>query len=367
MARKSLGFTELQWTCPNCGGVNPGPEQTCQTCGAPQPEDVKFEQAARPELIKEEAQIAQAEAGPDIHCAYCGTRNPAGAETCSQCNADLSEGAQRLAGGVVGAFDFSAGPVANLDCPHCGTENPGTAVVCLQCGGSLTRTEEAAEPALPTPTPPPARARRPSRAVPALAIVGGLVLCGLIAVFILLSLRTEALSGVVSGVTWERAVPVEALVPVEYADWRDQIPSAAAIGSCQQEVRSVQAEPAPNAVEVCGTPYTLDTGSGFGEVVQDCEYQISDEYCPYTIEEWQQVDLVELSGRDLAPQWPNPALQSGQRLGEKNIESYACSFTADGETYTYETSDLQVFQQCQIGSKWNLTVNALGGVVSIER
>ncbi len=367
MARKSLGFTELQWTCPNCGGVNPGPEQSCQTCGAPQPEDVKFEQAARPELIEDEARIAQAQAGPDIHCAYCGTRNPAGAKVCSQCNADLSEGAQRQAGGVVGAFDFSAGPVASIECPHCGAENPGTAHVCHQCGGSLTETEEPAVESAPDAVAPPARARRPARGLSALAIVGGLVLCGLVTIFILLSLRTEALTGVVQGVTWERAVPVEALVPVEYDDWRDQIPAGAVVGSCQQEVRYVQAEPDPQAIEVCGTPYTVDTGTGIGEVVQDCEYQIPDDYCTYSVEEWRQVDLVELSGSDRAPAWPNPSLQAGQRLGQDRSESYACIFDADGERYVYETADIRIFEDCLIGSEWQLTVNALGGVVSIER
>ena len=45
MARKELGHIELQWTCPNCNGINPGPEKHCLNCGAPQPEDVEFEQA----------------------------------------------------------------------------------------------------------------------------------------------------------------------------------------------------------------------------------------------------------------------------------------------------------------------------------
>jgi ribosomal protein L40E len=367
MARKSLGFTELQWTCPNCGGVNPGPEETCQNCGAPQPDDVTFEQAARAELTKDEAKIAKAQAGPDIHCAYCGTRNPADAKVCSQCNADLTEGAQREAGRVVGAFDFSTGPMTEIDCPHCGAANPGTAHICHQCGGSLEETKEPAELPSPGAVPAPTSSRRPSRAISALAIVGGLVICGLIAVFIMLSLRTEALTGIVQGLTWERAVPVEALVPVEYKDWRDEIPSAAVVGPCQQEVRYVQAEPDPNAIEVCGTPYTLDTGTGLGEVVQDCEYQISDDFCSYTVEEWQQIERVELTGSNLAPEWPDPVLQAGQRLGQENYESYACIFNADGTTYTYETSDVQVFQNCQIGSEWELTVNALGGVVSIER
>ena len=135
MARKKLGHVELQWTCPNCGGINPGLEKTCQACGAPQPDDVEFEQASGQELITDEEKVAKAEAGADIHCPYCGTRNPAGVATCSQCGGDLSEGALRKAGRVVGAY--KTGPIEMVPCPHCGAENPDTIVNCQQCGGGI--------------------------------------------------------------------------------------------------------------------------------------------------------------------------------------------------------------------------------------
>ena len=130
MARKTIGHVELQWTCPNCGGINPGPVKVCQSCGAPQPEDVKFEQAVRQELITDEEKLAQAEAGADIHCPYCGARNPAGAETCSQCGGDLVEGVQRESGQVVGAF--VSGPEKIIKCPRCGAENSDVAKALLQ-------------------------------------------------------------------------------------------------------------------------------------------------------------------------------------------------------------------------------------------
>ena len=53
MARKDLGKIELQWTCPNCGGINPGPDKLCNQCGAAQPENVEFEQAERQQIISE--------------------------------------------------------------------------------------------------------------------------------------------------------------------------------------------------------------------------------------------------------------------------------------------------------------------------
>jgi hypothetical protein len=70
MAKKSLGYVKLEWVCPNCSTRNLGPQKTCTSCGAPQPDNVEFEQAAQAEIIKEQAEIAKAKVGPDIHCHY---------------------------------------------------------------------------------------------------------------------------------------------------------------------------------------------------------------------------------------------------------------------------------------------------------
>ena len=92
MQRKSKGFVELEWVCPNCEGRNPGAVKTCQQCGAPQPENVQFQRASNEKIITDEKSVAAAKAGADIHCGFCGTRNPATATVCSQCGADLKEG-----------------------------------------------------------------------------------------------------------------------------------------------------------------------------------------------------------------------------------------------------------------------------------
>ena len=51
MARRSRGFVQLEWVCPNCSTRNPGPKKTCINCGAPQPENVQFERAAEEKLV----------------------------------------------------------------------------------------------------------------------------------------------------------------------------------------------------------------------------------------------------------------------------------------------------------------------------
>ena len=95
MTQKELGYVELEWTCPACNTRNPGTARKRTQCGAAQPAEVKFEQAPEEKLITDEAKIAEAKAGPDIYCAYCGTRNPSTATACKQCTAPLAEGKAR--------------------------------------------------------------------------------------------------------------------------------------------------------------------------------------------------------------------------------------------------------------------------------
>jgi hypothetical protein len=201
----------------------------------------------------------------------------------------------------------------------------------------------------------------------AILIIGVLFICGIFAVFALLSGRTEATTGEVQSVYWERSIVVEEFLPMEYQAWEDQIPSEGQLIGCQDELRSIQPEPAPNALEVCGTPYELDTGSGFAEVVQDCEYHIYDDFCTFAVQEWQQVEVATISGEDFAPSWPNPALSTEQRLGDQGAERYICVFNAGGEIYEFETNNVNMFQQCEIGSRWDLNVNTFGAVLSIEQ
>ncbi len=92
MARKTIGYSELEWICPNCNMRNSGIQKNCQSCGSPQPEDVRFVPALKQEILQDEEKISAARAGADIHCGFCGTRNPATAKTCSQCGADLTAG-----------------------------------------------------------------------------------------------------------------------------------------------------------------------------------------------------------------------------------------------------------------------------------
>lgn len=57
MTKKSLGYVELEWTCPNCGSRNAGQETVCVHCGTAQPEDVSFHQPAEEKIITDAVSV----------------------------------------------------------------------------------------------------------------------------------------------------------------------------------------------------------------------------------------------------------------------------------------------------------------------
>jgi ribosomal protein L40E len=330
---------------------------------------VQFEQPAQERLIEDEAELAQAKAGPDIHCYYCGSRNPAGAEKCSQCGAPLTEGTARASGQVLGAHRDK--PAEKIACPACGAENEPDAAKCAQCGASLV------QPKLPEPPPVAAKAAPPARSRSRLVgIVVGVVLallvCAGCATFFVLSNRTEDTSAQVQGCSWNREITIEALVPVADEGWRDGIPAGADIGQCAEKVHHTEERPTGQTREVCGTPYTVDSGSGYGQVAQDCEpeeiteeVEIYADWCDYSVDEWQVVDSATLSGDDANPRWPEVQLQADQREGERD-ESYRFSFRAEGGSYSYETDNADLYARCRPGDRWVLKVNTFNAVTGIE-
>jgi len=361
MPRETLGYVKFEWTCPKCGSRNPGPEKSCLSCGAPQPENVAFVQAESEEASQDEKLKEIAEKGADIHCGFCGTRNPADALVCTQCGADLTSGVRREAGKVVGAYQ--ARPVKQIACPNCGEQNPETALKCSQCGAPLKMVSE-------VKIAPETTARTIQKPNPLLFVgIGVLVLLCIIGAIALISAGSarETQLGVVQSAEWQTRVAVEELGPVQRQTWQDDIPQGAPIGDCQDRLYTVvDSQPSGgNYTKVCGTPYTLDTGSGVGQVVQDCQYEVYRPYCEYTVQEWRVVDELRMSGNDRAPRFASPQLSADQRMGNQ-ISEYLIVFQTDESQYTYSVGSLEEFQQFTIGSKWSLNINAFGQIVSVE-
>ena len=352
MAKKTLGYVELEWVCPTCNTRNPGSKRTCQGCGSPQPPDVEFIAPGEATVSKDEDIARKATAGPDIHCPYCDARNPANAKVCRQCGGDLTQGEARQAGDVVSGFS-TTGPVV-VKCTTCGTENPANRKTCKSCGAPLPVAQTT-----PKPTP---QAKGGNSCL--FIGIGALVLLVIgLAVFFMLSGGGERSTSVGSVVDnhWVRSIQVMGLRPRQYTGWLDEIPADATIGACRDEVRGEVEEEVPNSREVCGTPYAVDQGTGFAEVVQDCVYQVLEQQCEYTVNEWQIVDEITEQGSGINPIWPSITAQ--QREGDR-AEQYECVIAVNDVQYTYNTRSLDEYLRCIPGAKWNIVTNESGRVLS---
>ena len=350
MSRKSLGFVQLEWTCPNCGTRNPGPQKTCTNCGAPQPENVQFERAADEALVTQADSVEAARAGADYVCPYCGTRNRGDAKVCKQCGGDLVEAKRRASGAELAQ---NLGP-AEVTCTNCGTVNPVRNSNCLKCGAPLPRPSAAA--ALNAAAGGSGSASTPAKKTNwrLLAGIGAALAICCAAILFLFVLPSSSLQATVADVYWQTSVPVQEIHAVSHSDEAGSPPSDAYNVSCHTESR-----------EVC-TERVVDQGNGYGEKVQDCHDE-SQEYCSYTLDEWQTIQTYALDGHDYSPVYSQPSIAtSDQRLGAESVD-YTVTFETQKGQKTYSPRNLNDFQQFTVGSTWTLKLNALGGVVSVGR
>ena len=346
-SRRSKGFVENVWTCPNCDGENKGSVKTCENCGAPQPDDVQFHLPSEQKLVKDEAKIKAAAAGADIHCGFCGTRNPGDAVTCSQCGGDLSEGQARESGRVMQA---PPPPLKVIKCDNCETENPGTNSVCSNCGAALPK-PQAAQPVMAKTSSAVGQSvkKKPTNWKLIGGILGFLAVCGVVMYF-LFGRTVSTVGATVTSVYWETSVPVQELRDVDYSNETGSPPSNAYNVTSYTE-------------EQCETKY-IDQGNGFSEEVEECTYT---DYYSYTVDEWTTIDTVTRQGNNLQPIYADPTISSNQQLGEKTVIYEITFLTEDGDSKIYSPSKLEDFQKFDIGSSWILGLNTLEGITSVEQ
>lgn len=340
MARKSLGFIPLIWECPFCNTQNPGSIKSCTSCGAPQPDDVEFLQVDEEKFnfIKDEALIRMAKAGPDIHCPYCGTRNPGTAKLCSKCGGELTVGGK--------------------------ARKTGQRIRTV----SEAKTAEQAPASAPPPSRPqaaPAAGVPRKKLSPILILIPIVVIIGCLIGAYFLFFKTKDLNATVASVEWERSIAVEAYLETTDSDWWDQIPADAEVFNCRDEYRYTSEDPEPNSTEVCSEEVVEDTGTGVGEVVVYCTYDVYDQYCDYTAMEWQVVRTETASGYDQSPYWPTVNLASGEQTGTET-EAYMIYFETSNRNYTYTTDDLELWLEATPGSAWLIKVNNVGGIRDLK-
>jgi hypothetical protein len=264
----------------------------------------------------------------------------------------LKEGQARQAGREL---DLSAGKLEDVTCTNCGTVNPGANLNCLKCGAPLLRPATPA-PAIPSSTAVTDSAATTAKKKPNWLLLGGigaaLTIC-CIAILVLFVFPSQSVQATVADVYWQTSVPVQEIRAVNYNDERGNPPSGAYNLSCHTESQEFCEEKA------------IDRGDGSAEIVEECHTE-TEKYCDYTMDEWTTIQTYTLDGNDLNPFYEQPNLSSDQRLGNESAD-YTVSFETEKGEITYNPADLSEFQQFQPGSTWTLKLNAVGGVLSVER
>lgn len=212
-------------------------------------EDVKFEQQINAGMIKDEKIIERASKGPDIYCAYCGNRNPAGAKTCSRCGADLSEGKEREHGSQHSAHLDENADAAPLICPACGSENPAGTLKCRTCGAPLSGASREKE---EIPVGQPVNTGKKGAGRGCLMIILFIVIFGFIAMMMMngcgsggsggifsgtvnTPVPNQFLSAVVSAQNWQTSVQVIGPVEAKDSAWEENVPDDARNVRCQDK------------------------------------------------------------------------------------------------------------------------------------
>jgi ribosomal protein L40E len=297
--------------------------------------------------------LQAAKSGADIHCGFCGTRNPATATVCSQCGGDLAEGRKRQAGREMGPAPIAPKIVT---CTKCGTENPSSERVCSQCGAPLPRAGGAGSVGQETNAKQGVIGSAPAKKKPNWLLLGGIgaaLLACCLAVLFLFVFPSASVQATVTDVQWQTSVPVQEVRPVDYSNEKGSPPSDAYNVSCRDDTR-----------EVC-VEKNIDKGNGVMEVVQECHNE-TDTYCSYTVDEWSTIQTYTLDGNDLNPVYSEPSLTNDQKLGAASEDLTIYFDTSKGQK-TYKPDSVAEFQQFQVGSTWTLKMNAVGGILSVEK
>lgn len=85
-------YEEMAWDCATCKIQNQGRDKICSNCGKPLEVEEFHDLLDRPTKVETPKLLAQATAGPDWECRYCGSHQQRGNGECAVCGAgkDLS-------------------------------------------------------------------------------------------------------------------------------------------------------------------------------------------------------------------------------------------------------------------------------------
>jgi hypothetical protein len=309
------------WDCPSCGQKkNLGPNPTCGGCGRARGPNIPFYTDDSAPIVEDPALVAQARAGSDWKCKYCGADNRAGIMDCHQCG---------------------AGP-----------------------DGAVRRQQQ-----FIATGPAPKKGLSPKII---LAIVLGVVaFLGLGIWFAFL--RTRSLTVTVESAAWVKSAEVEEKRLKKDAAWQDEVPSDAKVLGKESKSRSKKVQEGTKKVKTG----RKDLGNGMFEDVykEEPNYvtkQVDDTWVRYEVEVWEKKETLEQKTSDGSePKDPAAGFKSSsdKRLGTQKNQAVFQLKGSDGKSYTFEVDvdkeGAGAVKKYDVGKSYTAKINTVGAVLSL--
>lgn len=350
-----MAIREGRWDCATCGQVgNLGRDQVCPSCGAPRDKNVRFYLPEDAPVVEDAAQLAQAKAGVDWLCQFCGSSNSAAVTACTQCGAIRGTSPARE------TQDFALNAVPR----------------------------SAQAPPVEVSVSPPAKPF-PLKKMLIGAAVGLAALIGLVTFLAWPRYRT------VTPVAfhWERAIDVEDYRTVSESGW--SVPAGGRVTSQRPEIHhfdqvldhyETRTRQVSEQVQTGTETYVSgqrDLGNGYFEDISSTRpiyetrsrtemYQepiyrsvpvMATKYA-YDIERWLKNRDARAAGDDQQPRWPDTKLKPKEREGPRRAR-YMVRFQDDRQKpHERQTSEAE-FLQFQKGVPYRALFDAFGSLKKV--
>ncbi len=378
-----MAIREGRWDCKYCGttGIR-GSVMKCPGCGRPRGAEVDFYLPEGEPEVRIPEKIAEAKAGPDWICNFCGTSNRATHSKCMQCGAERGTSPSR----EVRDYDLDEVPRSGEEAREKRTRSQSHPT----SGKTMTGSPSLGELDFPRSI------RETGLSIPwqSIAIAAGIVGMILLLVFILVP-HDETLK--VAGFNWKRSVSIESFRTVTRTGWEGELPGDARIvsqsreihhydqvacGTEQESYQDCEQVQVGTETYVCGQ---RDLGNGYFEDIEcrrpvyetrcETKYRTVTKYCDepvyktkytYQVDRWVHDRTERASGDDHEAYWPGVTLAGNERESGRS-ENYSVVFVNRKEKTRKYSCDYGEWSHFRVGQIFSARVNRLGVVTEIKR
>ena len=366
-----MAIYEGKWRCLRCASVNAGRDVGCVTCGVKRSADVLFFLEDDAPSLSDEKLLAQANAGADWICLYCGSNCRASENQCAGCGSLRTDANKQLAEETRGVNDWSEAAQKIYPAQKFAADAPRESFF--------------------------------SRRLQKFALLGAgaltLIFTALFAGLVYISTLEYAVEVEVSGLEWQRSIALEEYKTVTESAWEGEVPGNARIQSNERALHHT--DKVPNGTRTVPETYTEQVSDGTekyvcGKINKKNGY-FEDKYCTrtkyktvtktrnktetvyrdvpvyktrytYLIDKWIAAGEKTTSGNDFNPQWADVKTDNVKTRESSRTENYILickELGGDNKLHKIQIAP-EKWRQFQTGQRIGGKTDFFGKLISID-